>query len=66
MTVTFELVLGLLSAANLIGVSGLWYRLGSAITNYEHVSRRQNLMHRGYEDLAERVTRLEHQGSVAT
>lgn len=61
-----EVVIAVLAAANLLGVSGLYFRLGAAITTADHLSRRQDLHSRSLETAMQRLTKLEtitHEGN---
>lgn len=59
MTQYLDLIMTVLVVANLLGVGGLYYRLGAAIQNTDHTSKRQDRLHEDHARLHGRVTELE-------
>jgi len=59
MTDMIGIALAVLGALNLLGVSGLYYRLGGAMASQSHVQKRQDQQHDDHAKLASRVTLLE-------
>lgn len=54
-----DLILAALASANLLGVGGLYYRVGVAITANEDTGKRLDRLHSDVVSLAQRVTELE-------
>ncbi|MDX8353660.1 hypothetical protein [Cognatiyoonia sp. IB215182] len=59
-----ELILAALAAANLLGVGGLYYRMGAAIATIESASKRVDRLHDDMTRLTGRVTELERHQRV--
>ncbi|MFG5381950.1 hypothetical protein [Yoonia sp. R2-816] len=61
---TVELMLAVLMGANLLGVGGLYYRVGAAIATIENTGKRVDRLHDDMTRLMGRVTELERHQRV--